>query len=127
MVINRTRQLWDYYALELEFNTGQGSDYYDGLSFGQKAKVNRAMCSASPKARPNMANGYGLSSPLRTPAYGRSFFLSNTSAPPMRNVNSPLMRQFAWLNAVSSWVRKENPNVANRDPHHPTAHSGITR
>jgi hypothetical protein len=41
VVINRTRQLWDYYALELEFNTSQGSDYYDGLSFGQKAKVNR--------------------------------------------------------------------------------------
>ncbi len=41
VVINRTRQLWDYYALELEFDVGRGSDYYDGLSFGQKAKVNR--------------------------------------------------------------------------------------
>ncbi len=41
VVINRTRQLWDYYALELEFDTGRGSDYYDGLSFGQKSKVNR--------------------------------------------------------------------------------------
>ena len=41
VVINRTRQLWDYYALELEFDVGRGSDYYDGLSFGQKSKVNR--------------------------------------------------------------------------------------
>ncbi|MBT7759783.1 MAG: hypothetical protein HN732_20810 [Rhodospirillaceae bacterium] len=41
VVINRTRQLWDYYALELEFDSGRGSDYYDGLSFAQKAKVNR--------------------------------------------------------------------------------------
>jgi hypothetical protein len=41
VVINRTKQLWDYYALELEFEPGRGSDYYDGLSFGQKSKVNR--------------------------------------------------------------------------------------
>ena len=41
VVINSTRQLWDYFALELEFDIGRGSDYYDGLSFGQKAQVNR--------------------------------------------------------------------------------------
>ncbi|MFP6747581.1 MAG: hypothetical protein VCD66_08310 [Alphaproteobacteria bacterium] len=41
VVINRTWYLWDYYALELEFDVGRGSDYYDGLSFGQKAQVNR--------------------------------------------------------------------------------------
>ena len=41
VVINQTRKLWDHYALELEFEAGQGSDYYDGLSFGQKSKVNR--------------------------------------------------------------------------------------
>ena len=41
VVINRTDRFWDYYALELEFVIGRGSDYYDGLSFGQKAAVNR--------------------------------------------------------------------------------------
>ena len=41
VVINQTRKLWDHYAQELEFEAGQGSDYYDGLSFGQKSKVNR--------------------------------------------------------------------------------------
>ena len=41
VVINQTRKLWDHYALELEFDVGRGSDYYDGLSFGQKSKVNR--------------------------------------------------------------------------------------
>ncbi|MBC8241497.1 MAG: hypothetical protein H8E30_13625 [Alphaproteobacteria bacterium] len=41
VVINRTSLIWDYYALELEFEVGRGSDYYDGLSFGQMATVNR--------------------------------------------------------------------------------------
>ncbi len=41
VVINQTRKLWNHYALELEFDVGRGSDYYDGLSFGQKSKVNR--------------------------------------------------------------------------------------
>ncbi|MDP6344387.1 MAG: hypothetical protein QF578_04640 [Alphaproteobacteria bacterium] len=41
VVINRTDRIWDYFALELEFEPGQGSDYYDGLSFGQAATVNR--------------------------------------------------------------------------------------
>jgi hypothetical protein len=41
VVINRTELIWDYYALELEFEAGRGSDYYDGLSFAQKAAANR--------------------------------------------------------------------------------------
>ena len=41
VVINQTQKLWHHYALELEFDVGRGSDYYDGLSFGQKSKVNR--------------------------------------------------------------------------------------
>ncbi|MDP7546349.1 MAG: hypothetical protein QGF20_03570 [Alphaproteobacteria bacterium] len=41
VVINRTELIWDYYALELEFEAGRGSDYYDGLSFAQMAAANR--------------------------------------------------------------------------------------
>ena len=41
VVINRTATVWDYYALELEFESGRGSDYFDGLSFAQMATVNR--------------------------------------------------------------------------------------
>lgn len=41
VVINRTKNIWTYYALELEFETGRGSDYYDGLSFAQMSQVNR--------------------------------------------------------------------------------------
>jgi hypothetical protein len=41
VVINRTKNIWTYFALELEFETGRGSDYYDGLSFAQLSEVNR--------------------------------------------------------------------------------------
>ena len=47
VVINRTALIWDYYALELEFKPGRGSDYYDGLSFAQMATVNRPFRSDS--------------------------------------------------------------------------------
>ncbi|MDA1098218.1 MAG: hypothetical protein O2967_04465 [Proteobacteria bacterium] len=47
VVINRTDMIWDYYALELEFEAGRGSDYYDGLSFAQMATVNRPFRSDS--------------------------------------------------------------------------------
>jgi hypothetical protein len=47
VVINRTDMIWDYYALELEFESGRGSDYYDGLSFAQMATVNRPFRSDS--------------------------------------------------------------------------------
>jgi hypothetical protein len=47
VVINRTDQAWNYYALELEFKSGRGSDYYDGLSFAQKAQANRPFRSDS--------------------------------------------------------------------------------
>ncbi len=47
VVINRTDQAWNYYALELEFKSGRGSDYYDGLSFAQKSQVNRPFTSDS--------------------------------------------------------------------------------
>ncbi len=47
VVINRTEQAWNYYALELEFKSGRGSDYYDGLSFAQKAQANRPFRSDS--------------------------------------------------------------------------------
>ena len=47
VVINRTEQAWNYYALELEFKSGQGSDYYDGLSFAQKSQANRPFRSDS--------------------------------------------------------------------------------
>jgi hypothetical protein len=47
VVINRTDQAWSYYALELEFKSGRGSDYYDGLSFAQKSQVNRPFTSDS--------------------------------------------------------------------------------
>ena len=40
-VVNSTERAWDYFAMELEFKVGQGSDYFDGLSFGQSTKVNR--------------------------------------------------------------------------------------
>mgnify|MGYP003965695231 FL=1 len=47
VVINRTEQAWNYYALELEFKSGRGSDYYDGLSVAQKAQANRPFRSDS--------------------------------------------------------------------------------
>ncbi len=47
VVINRTEQAWNYYALELEFKSGRGSDYYDGLSFAQKSQANRPFRSDS--------------------------------------------------------------------------------
>jgi len=47
VVINRTEQAWNYYALELEFKSGRGSDYYDGLSFAQKSQANRSFRSDS--------------------------------------------------------------------------------
>jgi len=40
-VLNNTGRAWDYYSMELEFHPGQGSDYFDGLSFGQSTTVNR--------------------------------------------------------------------------------------
>lgn len=45
IVINKTSEHWDYFALELEFETGQGSDYYDGLSFAQSTEVYRPFLS----------------------------------------------------------------------------------
>ncbi|MBC8240799.1 MAG: hypothetical protein ISR50_09205 [Alphaproteobacteria bacterium] len=47
VVINRTALIWDYYALELEFEAGRGSDYYDGLSFAQSEAANRPFRSDS--------------------------------------------------------------------------------
>lgn len=41
VVINRTKDTWRFFNIELEPTLGSGSDYYDGLSFGQEAKVNR--------------------------------------------------------------------------------------
>ena len=41
IVINKTDAHWDYFSLELEFTHGDGSDYYDGLSFAQAAVANR--------------------------------------------------------------------------------------
>ncbi len=41
VVINRTEDTWRFFNIELELTLGIGSDYYDGLSFGQQAKVNR--------------------------------------------------------------------------------------
>lgn len=45
VVINNTGENWDYFALELEFESGQGSDYYDGLSFAQATQVYRPFLS----------------------------------------------------------------------------------
>lgn len=45
IVINNTGEPWDYFALELEFETGKGSDYYDGLSFAQSTEVYRPFLS----------------------------------------------------------------------------------
>jgi hypothetical protein len=45
VVINKTSEHWDYFALELEFEAGQGSDYYDGLSFAQSTEVYRPFLS----------------------------------------------------------------------------------
>ncbi len=47
VVINRTALIWDHYALELEFEAGRGSDYYDGLSFAQSETANRPFRSDS--------------------------------------------------------------------------------
>lgn len=44
-VVNNTERTWDYFSMELEFKSGQGSDYYDGLSFGQSTAVNRPFSS----------------------------------------------------------------------------------
>lgn len=41
VVLNRTDSSWRFFNIELEPQVGSGSDYYDGLSFGQEAKVNR--------------------------------------------------------------------------------------
>ena len=41
VVTNRSRHTWNYFSIELEFLHGQGSDYYDGLSFAQSATANR--------------------------------------------------------------------------------------
>ena len=40
-VVNGTRAGWEYFNIELEKRLGVASDYYDGLSFGQAAQVNR--------------------------------------------------------------------------------------
>lgn len=40
-VVNNTGRAWDFFSMELEFYAGQGSDYFDGLSFGQSTIVNR--------------------------------------------------------------------------------------
>ncbi len=40
-VVNGTRAGWEYFNIELEKRPGVASDYYDGLSFGQAAQVNR--------------------------------------------------------------------------------------
>ncbi len=45
VVINRTTETWRFFNIELEQQIGSGSDYYDGLSFGQEAKVNRPFVS----------------------------------------------------------------------------------
>lgn len=45
IVINNTGEAWDYFALELEFERGKGSDYYDGLSFAQSSEVYRPFLS----------------------------------------------------------------------------------
>ena len=45
VVINNTDESWDYFALELEFESGKGSDYYDGLSFAQSTTVYRPFLS----------------------------------------------------------------------------------
>jgi hypothetical protein len=45
VVINQTQDTWRFFNIELETTLGSGSDYYDGLSFGQEAKVNRPFAS----------------------------------------------------------------------------------
>ena len=45
VVVNQTRETWNFFNIELEGTLGIGSDYYDGLSFGQKAQVNRPFTS----------------------------------------------------------------------------------
>jgi hypothetical protein len=45
VVQNHTRSPWYFFNIELERQLGSGSDYYDGLSFGQEAKVNRPFVS----------------------------------------------------------------------------------
>lgn len=40
-VTNRTARSWDFFVIELEFEVGKGSDYYDGLSFAQSTRANR--------------------------------------------------------------------------------------
>lgn len=45
VVVNRTVEPWYFFNIELEQMLGSGSDYYDGLSFGQEAKVNRPFVS----------------------------------------------------------------------------------
>jgi len=45
VVINRTGSAWQFFNIELEPRLGSGSDYFDGLSFGQEAKVNRPFTS----------------------------------------------------------------------------------
>ena len=45
VVINRTTETWRFFNIELEQRIGSGSDYYDGLSFGQEATVNRPFVS----------------------------------------------------------------------------------
>jgi hypothetical protein len=46
-VTNRTDRPWTFFTMELEFTVGEGSDYYDGLSFAQAATVNRPFRSTS--------------------------------------------------------------------------------
>lgn len=45
VVVNRTHETWRFFNIELEPHIGSGSDYYDGLSFGQEATVNRPFTS----------------------------------------------------------------------------------
>lgn len=45
IVINRTDATWHFFNIELEAKIGSSSDYYDGLSFAQEAKVNRPFTS----------------------------------------------------------------------------------
>lgn len=45
VVLNHTKAPWYFFNIELERLLGSGSDYFDGLSFGQEAQVNRPFSS----------------------------------------------------------------------------------
>jgi len=100
-VINGTDEPWDHFAMELEFVAGQGSDYYDGLSFAQATRVNRPFRSDRFRKVEDMAEPRDMvrfSEGMVTPGQAAVFLVSITHTGPqptfflVQHVRRPVAR-----------------------------------